>query len=114
MKDITRRQFVVRAAVAGAALQLTSNIATTAAAEAPAATTNNPATSKAADGTMELHWLDDAAPAAFVGATCGVAWPRGAMKRDQALQLKSAEGESVAVQTWPLAHWPDGSLKWTA
>jgi hypothetical protein len=116
MKDITRRQFVVRAAVAGAALQLTSSVAApaAAAAESPAAAGKGATTSKAGDGTVELHWLEGAAPAAFVGATCGVAWPRGVMKRDQTLQLRSGNDESVAVQTWPLAHWPDGSLKWTA
>ena len=116
MNDMTRREFVVRAAAAGAALQLTSTIiAAAAAAETPGtAPASVPATSDARDGAVQLHWLDGAAPAAFTGATCGVAWPRGAIKADEKLQLKSADGVSVPVQTWPLAHWRDGSLKWTA
>src|SRR4051794_317907 len=111
MNDMTRREFVVRAAAAGAALQLTSTIATAAAAAAETpgtAPASAPATSGARDGAVELHWLEGAAPAAFTGATCGVAWPRGAIKADEQLQLKSADGASVPVQTWPLAHWPDG------
>ena len=113
MNEMTRRQFVVRAAAAGAALQLTSIIANAAADEPK---TIAPATSApaAGEGAVELRWLDGDAPQAFGGSTCGVAWPRGAIKKDQPLQLKSADGESVPVQTWPLAHWPDGSVKWTA
>lgn len=29
------------------------------------------------------------------------------------LQLTTADGRAFAVQSWPLAYWPDGSLKWT-
>ncbi|HSN10929.1 MAG TPA: Tat pathway signal sequence domain protein, partial [Propionibacteriaceae bacterium] len=40
--------------------------------------------------------------------TWGVPWPRGEVGVDAAFRL----GE-VPVQSWPLATWPDGSLKWS-
>ena len=29
------------------------------------------------------------------------------------MRLATANGQAVPVQTWPLAYWPDGSVKWT-
>jgi hypothetical protein len=58
----------------------------------------------------DLRWLDGKPPARFEGATLGVPWPRGALK---ALAPFRLAGGAPAVQTWPLAYWPDGSLKWT-
>ncbi|MEK6424285.1 MAG: Tat pathway signal sequence domain protein [Burkholderia gladioli] len=57
-----------------------------------------------------LHWLDGAAPAEPVGATWGTPWPPGAVPADARFAL--ADG-TVPVQSWPLATWPDGSLKWS-
>jgi hypothetical protein len=65
----------------------------------------------AADG-VALHWLDGP-PTASTGSAFGVPWPRGAVSKSTALALHAADGGSVPVQTWPLAYWPDGSLKWT-
>lgn len=62
---------------------------------------------------VDLHWLDDGAPSAQPGATWGVPWPRGRVAKDASLSLQTAAGEPVAMQSWPLAYWPDGSLKWT-
>jgi hypothetical protein len=42
----------------------------------------------------------------------GVAWPRGSVAKGQAFSLSNSEGRSLPVQTWPLAYWPDGSIKW--
>jgi hypothetical protein len=39
---------------------------------------------------------------------------RARYPRKQAFRARSADGAAVALQTWPLAYWPDGSLKWTA
>jgi hypothetical protein len=111
MSDITRRQFVVRAAVAGAAAGALRELATTAHAAAPA-TTNK--TNPVADGAVQLRWLDGAAPDVMAGATVGVAWPRGKVKADAPLRIVDSGGTSQPVQTWPLARWNDGSLKWTA
>ncbi len=38
----------------------------------------------------------------------------GVHQEDQTFAVTDADGTAVPVQTWPLAHWPDGSLKWTA
>jgi hypothetical protein len=105
---ITRRQFVLRAAVAGVALQA---VAIVSAADAPTAThTESTTATTRTDGAIELRWLDGVAPSAFAGATCGVPWPRGALKAGQSLQLTSPDGTPLPVQTWPLAKWPDASI----
>jgi hypothetical protein len=41
-------------------------------------------------------------------ATWGVPWPRGQVTVDTPFRLGD-----VPVQSWPLATWPDGSLKWS-
>ncbi|HEY0956690.1 MAG TPA: Tat pathway signal sequence domain protein [Roseateles sp.] len=63
-----------------------------------------------------LPWLDGTPPTRFEGTTLGVPWPRGQVRKPaagQALQFRLA-GSNLPVQSWPLAYWPDGSLKWTA
>lgn len=60
-----------------------------------------------------LHWLDQAVPAHFLGATFGMPWPRGMIQKSQSFTAETSGGD-YALQTWPLAYWPDGSLKWTA
>ena len=30
------------------------------------------------------------------------------------MRLRTAGGDRVPVQTWPIGYWPDGSLKWSA
>lgn len=41
-------------------------------------------------------------------------WPKGAYQQDQTFALTDGDGKDVPVQSWPIAYWPDGSLKWTA
>ncbi|UOG77599.1 Tat pathway signal sequence domain protein (plasmid) [Hymenobacter tibetensis] len=64
--------------------------------------------------TVPLQWLADATTARAAGVTWGVPWPQGKYKRNTPFTLHTQEGEQVAVQSWPLAFWPDGSLKWSA
>jgi hypothetical protein len=104
MSNISRRDFVKSTAAAAAAMQLPSAfraIGQTLPVSAPIR-------------EVELHWLDGGIPATSIGATWGVPWPRGSVQPGQPLALQTHSGESVPVQTWPLGHWPDGSLKWTA
>jgi hypothetical protein len=70
---------------------------------------------RAADtpGGVTLTWLDGAAPTAADGVSWGVPWPKGALQKSDSLTLKTASGQSVPMQTWPLAFWPDGSVKWS-
>lgn len=60
-----------------------------------------------------LRWLDGAAPTGHAGTDWGWPWPRGEVRRGQAFALRDSEGRLHALQGWPLAWWPDGSLKWS-
>ena len=62
---------------------------------------------------VTLHWLGDAAPAAPNGITWGVPWPKGVVPANASMQLTGPDGQRFAVQSWPLALWPDGSIKWS-
>ncbi|HUR59450.1 MAG TPA: Tat pathway signal sequence domain protein, partial [Opitutaceae bacterium] len=62
---------------------------------------------------VTLHWLGDAAPGAPNGITWGVPWPKGAVSANTPMRLEAADGRRIDVQTWPLAYWPDGSVKWS-
>jgi hypothetical protein len=42
-----------------------------------------------------------------------VPWPRGVVRKEQAFTLVSSDGKNLPLQTWPLAYWPDGSMKWS-
>ena len=64
------------------------------------------------DRPAELHWLD-APPAETAGCAWGVPWARGRLAPGTQLALATGDGTAVPVQSWPLAYWPDGSLKWT-
>jgi hypothetical protein len=105
MAPLTRRDFFKSGALA-AALPLARPLA------AAAASTTRPARA-AGDASPELVWLDGAPPALMTGTTFGMPWPRGAVGKNQAFALSSG-GAEIASQSWPLAYWPDGSLKWTA
>ncbi len=78
-------------------------------------------TSKSGTAALDtrLHWLEGA-PRCFSGVTWGVPWPQGTVApgMDFALRVDKptvAAGDAgVDVQSWPLAYWPDGSIKWSA
>ncbi|UTF60422.1 Tat pathway signal sequence domain protein [Gilvimarinus sp. DA14] len=61
---------------------------------------------------VKLHWLKPDAARASVGTTWGAPWPQGAVQAQSEFTL-SAESGSLPVQSWPLAYWPDGSVKWS-
>ncbi len=67
----------------------------------------------AAPQTVQLHWLNQPAAGLTQGVSWGVPWPQGAVPRDTTFNLTDAQGKALPVQTWPLAYWPDGSLKWS-
>ena len=92
-----KNKFAFRCLAAAAAFSL--NLAVAHAADAPA--------------TVTLKWLDGAAPAAPESVSWGVPWPKGALKKSDSVSLRTADGKSIPVQTWTLASWPDGSVKWS-
>lgn len=64
--------------------------------------------------SVKLHWLKNKVPAP-VGVTFGIPWKEGDLKREETLVLRQEEtNEKVAMQSWPAAYWPDGSVKWSA
>jgi hypothetical protein len=101
---ISRRHFLSAAAVAPAAL----SAATPDIAGAPRAVAPNPR-----EGNW-VRWLDGRAPAVQQGITWGTPWPRGRLRDPKHFALRGADGQPRALQSWPLAYWPDGSLKFTA
>jgi len=59
-----------------------------------------------------LNWLDGAPPPAAGGVSWGVPWPKGAIPKNQTFTLTTGDNKTLPLQTWPLAYWPDGSIKW--
>ena len=112
MNPLTRREFVRRTALVAAATQLGAKLLAADADTVPIASPSRPV-KPLRDGVAELHWIDGKPPAALPGATWGVSWPRGRHAAGTTFALTSSEGTAVPVQSWPLATWPDGTLKWT-
>ncbi|GAA1362423.1 exo-rhamnogalacturonan lyase family protein [Streptomyces beijiangensis] len=107
MSPIPRRNVLKAAAMAGAAAQFSWALGGSA--QAAAADEKG-----AAEGPVEIKWLEDGGLGAAPGSTVGVPWPKGQYAKDQTFALATADGEDVPVQTWATGFWPDGSLKWTA
>jgi len=61
-----------------------------------------------------VRWIDGAPPVLHAGQTFGAAWPRGMLKRETKLAVRTAANETVPSQSWITATWPDGSIKWSA
>jgi len=55
-----------------------------------------------------IGWMAAARRAVFPG----VPWQRGTVRKEQTFALTSADGAALPVQSWTLAYWPDGSIKW--
>ncbi len=108
MTDFSRRHFFKTAALPVGGLGAMSSLAT-----AAATSVSTPAPTLPAD-TEALRWLDGTAPTLPLGATLGLPWPRGTHKKGESFHAVDAQGRALPLQSWPLAYWPDGSLKWTA
>jgi len=59
-----------------------------------------------------LRWLDQAPPALGQGVSWGVPWAIGTFQKEQSFALAAADGKALPLQSWPLAYWQDGSVKW--
>jgi hypothetical protein len=104
-RRITRRQFISTSAATTAAL----NVAT---ADSPT-TTAAPAVANPGTGAW-VRWLDARASPVPQGVTWGTPWPRGKQRQEKNFALRDPANKLLSLQSWPLAYWPDGSLKWTA
>src|ERR1039457_3343833 len=65
------------------------------------------------DGSVTIGWLGGAGPGTEVGVSWGVPWARGTVSRTQTFALTGNDGKPLPLQQWPLAYWPDGSIKFT-
>lgn len=99
----TRRDFIKDAALLGLAVGPLSGLAQSVRTQ----------TTGAVRG-VGLHWLDGDQPSIPLGSTFGVPWSPGEIKRQDQFVLRDAAGQKIPVQTWPLAFWPDGTIKWSA
>lgn len=60
-----------------------------------------------------ITWLDGEPPAQLSGGTTwGMPFQRGTVQDAAELSVLDNAGRAIKAQTWPLAAWPDGSLKW--
>src|SRR5262245_2492273 len=105
---IKRRTLLAGAAAATAGMTLASIADAEPAAADPGTATPGPAT----PGPAKLRWRDGV-PATTNGSAWGVPWARGTVSKQTTFALATADGTPVAVQSWPLAYWPDGSVKWS-
>jgi hypothetical protein len=62
---------------------------------------------------IKVKWLDEL-PKTKCNVTWGMPWKRGELNKEDSISLINEKGENVCVQSWPLAYWPDGSIKWSA
>jgi hypothetical protein len=62
---------------------------------------------------VNINWLGENAPGTEVGVSFGVPWARGTVQRAQTFALTSSDGKALPLQQWPLAYWPDGSIKFS-
>jgi hypothetical protein len=100
-KPITRRTFISASAVAPVAINV-----------AGSSVPPRPIEPNPGKGAW-VRWLEGAASPVAQGVTWGTPWPRGRQKESKNFALRGKDA-THALQSWPLAYWPDGSLKWTA
>ena len=116
----TRRGFLQLTVVSGVGLPIAVAVNDTrpAAAQDPESNQKRPtpAPGESPEPEVEgipLRWLDGEARSPFMGTTWGTAWPRGQVASDTSFALYDAQNKPVPVQSWVLAKWPDGSVKWS-
>lgn len=102
---LSRRHFVKHSMVLAAGLPLVNTLP----AWANSSTEEGPL-----PPPIPLQWLDGQSPVLPGGVTWGMPWPKGAIPKNTAFALQQTGGSQLLLQSWPLAYWPDGSLKWSA
>ena len=105
MSNVTRRDFIKKTSLATAVAPI--------AFKSYSANTRNPIANIPSKGPTKVYWLEGGHPEIIQGTAFGVPWPNGAHTKKTEFTLQTPSGESVPVQTWVMATWPDGSVKWT-
>lgn len=60
-----------------------------------------------------LHWVGTK-PSITTPVTFGVPFSKGEIMDEKRINLETSKGGPLPCDTWPLAYWPDGSVKWAA
>ena len=63
--------------------------------------------------SVPLKWLGDNNFDTDISVSWGVPFSIGEVQPDDSFSLTERSGSSLPVQSWPMAYWPDGSIKWT-
>lgn len=62
---------------------------------------------------VELKWLSGSAPEIPGGVSWGVPWGEGEVQPDDTFLVQRGNEQGIPSQSWTMAYWPDGSVKWT-
>lgn len=68
----------------------------------------------ASESSIKISWIDKETPTYFNGSTLGIPWQKGEIDINQKFILESEDGSKIENDSWPIAFWPDGSVKWSA
>lgn len=60
---------------------------------------------------IALNWLNGT-PKKPTGISWGMPWKQGEIKKNTAFELRKSDGSKQPIQSWDMAYWPDGSIKW--
>ena len=113
MSETTRREFLRDAALVGGVVAVGGVGDRVAGGQArKRAATTAPVAQLPAVSPVAVGWLGDKVPLVAAGVSWGVPWGRGVMAKGRPVTVQ-AGGRVVATQSWPMAFWPDGSVKWT-
>lgn len=115
---MTRRSLLINSAKTGVGLSMLPTLSGLArgmspVSEAAAVPVPGESPEPKVDG-IPLRWLEDQDRSAVMGVTWGVAWPIGQVKKGSDFAVSDDQGRKLPSQSWPTAHWPDGSVKWSA
>ncbi len=111
MRQTSRREFLKDAAFASAAIS-TSTLGNRSLYSETAATEGVASANPVVLHPVDLQLLNKEPASMPAGISWGVPWPQGAVSRNLGFHL-SSQAMNLPLQSWPLAFWPDGSIKWT-
>src|ERR1700712_5001082 len=109
LSHTTRREFLKDAAFTSAAMSTSAFVTQSLPAEAMTSQVEH-SSRRAAALPVDLRLLNKE-PSKSAGLSWGVPWPQGSVAHNAAFHL-SSEGKDLPLQSWPMAYWPDGSMKW--
>jgi hypothetical protein len=112
VSETTRREFLKDTALASAGITTAMLTKETLFASAKEKSKSSPAHPDPTPASVMLHWLGKDLPTLPTGVSLGVPWAKGQVHRDSQFHF-SLGNQVLPLQSWPLAYWPDGSVKWS-